>query len=136
MGHHLLTVVIAILGGLLVLWLLLIGALFVLGRREGRQLDLREAARLVPDVLRLLRDLAGDSTLPRGVRLRLFLLLGYLLMPLDLVPDFLPVVGYADDVVVVVLALRSVVRAAGPDALERHWRGTPEGLLTVRRLVS
>jgi uncharacterized membrane protein YkvA (DUF1232 family) len=125
-----------VIGGLLVLWLLLVGGLYVLGRREGRRIDVREAVRLVPDVLRLLRGLAADPSLPRGVRLRLALLLGYLLFPLDLVPDFIPVVGYADDVVVVVLALRSVVRAAGPEALDRHWRGTPEGLRAVRRLVS
>jgi uncharacterized membrane protein YkvA (DUF1232 family) len=51
------------------------------------------------------------------------------------VPDVIPVVGYADDVVVVALALRSVVRAAGPEALVRHWPGTPEGLAVVRRLA-
>lgn len=132
MGHLLLEV----LAGLAVLWLLLLGALCLLGRREGRRLDLRAAARLVPDVLRLLRRLATDPALPRGVRVRLVLLIGYLLLPFDLVPDFVPVVGYADDVLVVVLALRSVVRAAGPEALERHWPGTPEGLLAVKRLVS
>jgi uncharacterized membrane protein YkvA (DUF1232 family) len=133
MSWHLLVVLVA---GLAVLWLSLVAGLYVLGRREGQRVDLREAVRLVPDVLRLLRDLARDRTLPRGVRVRLVLLLGYLLLPVDLVPDFIPVIGYADDVVVVVLALRSVVRAAGPEALERHWGGTPEGLRTVRRLVS
>jgi uncharacterized membrane protein YkvA (DUF1232 family) len=133
MSWHLLVVA---LGALLLMWLVLVGCLYVVGRREGERVNLREALRLVPDVLRLLRALAGDRTLPRGVRLRLVLLLGYLLLPIDLVPDFIPVVGYADDVVVVVLALRAVVRAAGPESLERHWTGTPEGLRTVRRLVS
>lgn len=50
-------------------------------------------------------------------------------------PDFIPVVGYADDAVVVVLALRSVVRAAGPEALDRHWPGTTDGLTTLKRLA-
>ena len=81
------------------------------------------------------RGLATDPDVPRGVRVRMGLLVGYLLMPIDLVPDFVPVVGYADDAIVVVWALRSVVRAAGPDALDRHWSGTPAGLRAVKRLA-
>ncbi|WP_327434808.1 YkvA family protein [Streptomyces sp. NBC_01236] len=53
----------------------------------------------------------------------------------DLVPDFIPVLGYADDAIVVAAVLRSVVRHAGPDALARHWPGTPDGLAAVRRLA-
>ena len=72
----------------------------------------------------------------RGVwRLRLWLLLGYLAMPFDLVPDVVPVLGWADDVVVVALVLRSVVRRAGAGALERHWTGTSAGLAAVRSLA-
>ena len=56
-------------------------------------------------------------------------------MPIDLIPDFIPVVGYADDVLIVVIALRSVVRHAGVEALERDWSGTTEGLRVVRRLA-
>lgn len=56
-------------------------------------------------------------------------------MPFDLVPDFIPVVGYADDAIIVAFALRSVVRKAGPEALSRHWPGTPEGLTAVQRLA-
>jgi uncharacterized membrane protein YkvA (DUF1232 family) len=81
------------------------------------------------------RRLAADPVLPRGVRVRLWLLLAYLLSPIDLVPDVLPVIGWADDAVVVALVLRSVVRRAGGDALDRHWPGTPDGLTAVRRLV-
>jgi uncharacterized membrane protein YkvA (DUF1232 family) len=91
---------------------------------------------LLPDVVRLVRRLAADRGLPRGVRVRLGLLLVYLLSPIDLVPDFLPVIGYADDVVVVAWALRAVVRRAGPEALERHWPGTPAGLAVVTRLTA
>jgi uncharacterized membrane protein YkvA (DUF1232 family) len=99
------------------------------------EIRLREILRLLPDVLRLLRRLAGDSTLPRGVRVRLWLLLAYLALPIDLVPDFIPVLGYADDAIVVALVLRSVIRRAGPDAMDRHWPGTPEGLTALRRLA-
>lgn len=121
----------AVAAGLVLVWVLLVLALWL--ARPG-ELTAREALRVLPDLVRLLRRLAGDRSLPRGVRVRLWLLLGYLVMPVDLVPDVIPVVGYADDVVVVALALRSVVRAAGPEALERHWPGTPEGLAVVRGL--
>lgn len=120
-----------IVGGLAILWLLMLALLW---HAKPDDVTLRIAVRLVPDLLRLLKRLAADKTLPRGVRIRLVLLLGYLAMPIDLVPDFIPVLGYADDVVVVAIVLRSVVRAAGPEALERHWPGTPEGLRVVRTL--
>jgi len=122
----------AVIGGLLLLWLLLV---LLLWRARPDELGAREALRLLPDVVRLVRRLAADRSLPRGVRVRLWALLVYLLSPLDLVPDFLPVIGYADDVVVVAWALRSVVRRAGPEALARHWPGQPAGLAVVSRLA-
>ena len=125
-------VLVAVLGGLLVLWLLLV---LLLWRARPDELGAREALRLIPDVVRLVRRLAADRTLPRGVRIRLWALLAYLLSPIDVVPDFLPVIGYADDVVVVAWALRSVVRRAGAGALERHWPGSPAGLAVVSRLA-
>ena len=126
------TWVIAVGGGLLLVWLALVAALW-LGRPDD--VRVRDALRLLPDLVRLLRRLAADPSLPRGVRIRLWLLLGYLALPLDLVPDFIPVIGYADDAVIVALALRSVTRHAGAEALSRHWPGTPEGLAAVRRLA-
>ena len=127
-------VALAAAGGLVVLWAVLVGVLWLLGRGHD-PVTLRDAVRLLPDVLRLVRRLAADPDLPRGVRVRLWLLLAYLLSPVDLVPDVVPVVGYADDAVVVALVLRSVVRAAGPEALERHWPGTAAGLVALRRLT-
>jgi uncharacterized membrane protein YkvA (DUF1232 family) len=109
--------------------------LSVLALWRPRGVDLAEAKRLVPDIVRLARTLGSDRSVPRGVRRRLALLLVYLASPLDVVPDFFPVLGYADDLIVVALVLRSVVRRAGPDALVRHWRGSPTGLALVRRLV-
>ena len=124
-----------VLAGLVLGWLILVAALYLAGRRSAEPARLRDGVRLLPDVLRLVRRLAGDSSLPRGVRWRLAFLLAYLVLPVDLVPDFIPVAGYADDVLLVVWVLRSVVRAAGPEALDRHWPGTPDGLEVVRRLV-
>jgi uncharacterized membrane protein YkvA (DUF1232 family) len=113
-------------------WLLLL-ALLVLFR--PRELSVAETKRLVPDTARLLRDLAKDATMPAAIRRRLSMALLYLALPIDLVPDFIPIIGYADDVIVVGIVLRSVIRRAGSDALERHWRGTPDGLALVKRLA-
>ena len=121
-----------VVAGLLLLWLILLALLW---RARTDELTTRGALRLLPDVVRLVRRLAADGSLPRGVRVRLWLLLGYLLSPIDLVPDVIPVIGYADDVVVVAWALRSVVRRSGADALVRHWPGEPAGLALVSRLA-
>ncbi|HKV20084.1 MAG TPA: DUF1232 domain-containing protein [Mycobacterium sp.] len=120
-----------IAGGLVLIWLGLIVALWL---SKPDDVGLQEALRLLPDVIRLLKRLAGDRTLPSGVRIRLVLLLAYLALPIDLIPDFVPVLGYADDAVIVVIVLRSTARRAGVDALTRHWPGTPEGLRALRRL--
>ena len=122
----------AVAGGLLLLWCVLLAVLWWV-RPDGTSTT--AALRLLPDLVRLLRRLAADRSLPRGVRVRLWLLLAYLFVPIDLIPDFVPVLGYADDVVVVALALRGVVRRAGAGALARHWPGDAAGLAVVSRLA-
>ncbi|GLY50494.1 DUF1232 domain-containing protein [Lentzea sp. NBRC 102530] len=117
---------------LLVTWLVLVIALLVVRPRGGL---LREALRLLPDVLRLVRRLAGDGTLPRGVRVRLWLLMVYLALPIDLIPDFIPVLGYTDDAIIVTAVLRGVVRRAGIAAVRAHWPGTDDGFAAVARLA-
>jgi uncharacterized membrane protein YkvA (DUF1232 family) len=112
-------------------WVALVIALLV-ARPEGSLLA--QALRLLPDVLRLLWRLAGDRSLPRGLRIRLWLLLGYLAIPIDLVPDFVPVLGYADDAIIVIAILRSVVRRAGLKPIRWYWPGTEDGLAAVLRL--
>ena len=127
-----LDIVIALAAGLVLVWAaLLVGLLLI--KPQGSLL--REAARLLPDLLRLLPRLARDSSLPRGVRIRLWLLLAYLAVPIDLVPDFIPVLGYADDAIIVAATLRSVVRRAGSEPVARHWPGSPDGLAALRRLT-
>ena len=128
-------VALAVLGGLALVWCALLAVLWIQQRRMGRSLDWREALRLVPDVVRLLRALIRDGTVPRSVRWSLIGLLGYLLLPIDLIPDVIPVLGIADDVIVVALVLRFAIRRSGTDAIRRHWSGTPEGLAGVLALA-
>ena len=125
-------IIVGVLAALLTLWFALI---LLLWKAKPDEMSVHEGARLLPDVLRLVRRLNADRSLPFGVRLRLWLLIGYLLLPFDLVPDFVPVLGYADDVVAVLLVLRSVVRRAGHEVLARHWPGTDDGLAVVYRLA-
>ena len=105
-------------------WLALVIALLI-ARPKGNVL--REALRILPDLIRLLKDLATDPTQPRGVRVRLALLMIYLAIPIDLIPDFIPVLGYADDAIIVVAVLRGVVRRVGVKPLHAKWRGTADG---------
>ena len=123
---------IAVAIGLVIVWIALLIALAVI---RPEDLSVTDALRLLPDTVVLLRRLAADPQLARGVRVRLLLLLAYLILPIDLVPDFIPVLGYADDPIIVAAALRSVVRRAGPGAIDKHWPGTPEALNAVRRLA-
>jgi uncharacterized membrane protein YkvA (DUF1232 family) len=123
---------IGIAAALLLAWLALMVVLLVARPRGGL---LREALRLLPDVLRVVRRLAADKTLPRGVRIRLALLLAYLAIPIDPIPDFIPVLGYADDAIIVTAVLRGVVRRAGLDAVRAHWPGTDDGFAAVVRIT-
>lgn len=128
-----LRIVVGALAGLLLAWLVLLLTLLVARPKGGM---LKEALRLLPDVIRLLHRLATDRSLPQGVRIRLGLLFAYLAFPLDLIPDFIPVLGYADDAIIVAAVLRSVVRRVGLEPLRAHWPGTPDGLAAVVRLAS
>ncbi|MDX3659196.1 YkvA family protein [Streptomyces sp. ID05-26A] len=123
---------IGVAAALLLTWVVLLVALVVVRPRGNL---LREALRLLPDVLRLVRRLAADRSLPRGVRVRLWLLMVYLAVPIDLIPDFIPVLGYADDAIIVTAVLRGVVRRAGIDAVRAHWPGTDDGFAAVVRLT-
>lgn len=108
----------------------------VLWKASPDAITIRDAVRLVPDLARLVRRLAKDPTMPRRLRIRLWLLLAYLVSPIDLVPDVIPVIGFADDVIIVILVLRSVLRIAGREAIVQHWTGSPENLKIVLGLLT
>ncbi len=124
--------VIGVAAALVLTWIVLVVALAIVRPRGGL---LREAMRILPDVLRLVRRLAADKTLPTGVRVRLGLLMAYLALPFDLIPDFIPVLGYADDAIIVAVVLRSVVRRAGIAAVRAHWPGSDDGFEALCRLT-
>jgi uncharacterized membrane protein YkvA (DUF1232 family) len=96
---------------------------------------LGEMPRVLPDTIRLVRRLAVDRNIPRRARLPVWVLLAYLACPIDLVPDFIPVIGYADDAILTALVLRRLVRYAGPATVADQWPGTPEGLTALRRML-
>lgn len=119
--------------GLSTLWLLLLISLW---RLTPNRTSLQEATRILPDVLRLIHRLQRDRSIAIGIRIRLWLLIAYLALPIDLVPDFIPVLGYADDAILIVAVLRSVIRGAGEEAIERHWPGSPSGLHALNSILN
>jgi uncharacterized membrane protein YkvA (DUF1232 family) len=119
------------LAGLALLYAAFILALAVAGRKT----DARAWAGFIPDCIVLFKRLIGDPGVPRSRKLLLGVLLGYLAMPFDLVPDFIPVAGQLDDAIVVGLVLRSVLRAAGDAPIRRHWPGPEPGLRLIMRLA-
>ena len=123
-----LVVVLAILG----VWLVLVAILWF--HRPSRDLAI-PAIRLVPDLVRLVRALLADATVPRRVKVALGGLLLYLVSPIDLVPEAVPIIGSVDDLIVAALVLRWVGRQLGVERLRSTWRGSPESFDLLRRLL-
>jgi uncharacterized membrane protein YkvA (DUF1232 family) len=110
----------------------LVAALFAAGRRS----DAVAIARLIPDCVVLVQRLARDRRVPRGRRWLLGALLVYLVNPIDLVPDFIPVAGQLEDAVLVLWCLRGVLRSAGPAVVAQHWPGPDRTLALVTRAAA
>lgn len=122
---------VSIVSAIAVIWLILAVAFWAM---KPDELTVQEVMRLLPDLLRMLKRLAVDPDMPLRIRLGLWLLLAFVASPIDVIPDLIPVIGFADDVIVTALVLRWIARTAGPEALARHWPGTPHGLAVVRQL--
>jgi uncharacterized membrane protein YkvA (DUF1232 family) len=116
---------------LLAVWLVV--ALVILIKRPDRA-HIAAALRLPREVLHLTANLLRDETLPRGVRVRLWLLAAYLASPVDLIPDILPLIGYCDDIVVTALVLRSTFHRVGYERFAAAWDGDAEGFAAITRL--
>jgi len=125
-------IVFAVVGGLVLAWVGLV-ALLVFARPDGTTVS--DAVRIGAETVRLVLRLARDRSVPRRARVILWLLALYLLMPIDLVPDFIPVLGFADDTVIVAVVLRWAVRHAGVEAVRRNWPGTDDGFAVLCRIT-
>ena len=112
-------------------YLVAVAGLVVAGRRS----DARALAGFVPDCVVLFRRLLADPRVPRRRKLLLGALIGYLAMPFDLVPDFIPVAGQLDDAILVAIVLRSVLRGSGRDVLREHWPGPDSSLRLLGRMA-
>ena len=122
----------AVVAGLIALWLALLGLLWVMRPRDVRA---RELVRVIPDVVRFLRATITDPTVPIDARLVLVGLVAWILSPVDLIPEFVPVLGPLDDVVVAVVAMRYVRWRLGIDGIRRRWPGTDDGLALLTRII-
>lgn len=127
-----LSLILGIVVGIVLLWALIL-VLLLLFRPEG--VPLRELIRVVPDVMRLLGSIIGDRSTPLDVRAVLVLLLVWIISPIDLIPEFIPVLGPLDDVVVAAVALRYARRRLGIGGLRRRWAGSDEGFALLVRMV-
>ena len=112
-------------------YLAFVAILLVAGRRDAA----RALAGFIPDCLVLLRRLLADERVPRRRKALLVALVGYLAMPIDLIPDFIPVAGQLDDAIIAGLALRYALRSGGPELLREHWPGGESSLAVVLRLA-
>jgi len=102
----------------------------------GRRTDARALATFIPDCIVLVSRLARDARVPRRRKLLLFLLVGYLALPLDLVPDFVPIAGQLDDAIIVALVLRAFVRSGDRDLIRELWPGPERSLALILRLAA
>ena len=120
------------LGATIALWSLLVVALLALGRRR----DAREVARFIPDCIVLFKRLLQDPRVPRRAKLAVALLIPYLALPFDLIPDFIPIAGQLDDAILVAAVVAYVTRRAGRELVEELWPGSKRGLQVVLALTN
>ena len=118
-------------GAIVLLYAAFVVALLLLGRRD----DARAWGGFVPDCLVLFKRLLGDDRVSRGRKALLVGVVGYLALPFDLVPDFIPVAGQLDDAIVVALALRLLLRGSGHALATEHWPGPQRSLAVILRLA-
>lgn len=111
------------------LWAAVVAILVVAGRRD----DARALATFIPDCVVLVSRLLRDDRVPRRRKVLLAGLVGYLALPFDLVPDFVPVAGQLDDVLVVAFVLRRFLRSGGEELVREHWPGPERSLQLVLR---
>ncbi|MGH2594994.1 MAG: YkvA family protein [Actinomycetota bacterium] len=112
-------------------WLAAILALVVLGRRSAA----RELATVIPNLIVLFGGLLRDPSVSRGSKLWLWFAIVWLVSPIDLIPEFIPVIGPLDDAIIAALVLRHVVRRTDARVLTEHWHGDPATLAKILRIA-
>jgi uncharacterized membrane protein YkvA (DUF1232 family) len=110
-------------------WLLAVIVLVLVGRRSHA----RELAVLLPNLVFLFRGLLRDPRVSRGSKGWIWFALVWFLSPIDLIPEFIPVAGPLDDVIVAGLVLRHVLRRMDREVVEAHWSGEPSTLDAILR---
>jgi uncharacterized membrane protein YkvA (DUF1232 family) len=115
-------------GVVALLYAIVVLALLVAGRKSAA----REVAMLLPNLAILFKGLIQDPRVPRGSKVLLLIGTAWIASPIDLIPEFIPFLGPLDDAVVAALILRRLVKTAGREVVEEHWRGDPA---TIARLL-
>jgi uncharacterized membrane protein YkvA (DUF1232 family) len=118
-------------GVALALYALFVVVLVLAARREAA----RAVGGFIPDCVVLIRRLLTDGRVARRHKLLLGTLVGYLVSPIDIIPDFIPVAGQLDDAILVALALRVVLRNGARGLVHEHWPGPPASLAVILRLA-
>jgi uncharacterized membrane protein YkvA (DUF1232 family) len=108
-------------------WLAAIAGLAIAGRRSAA----RELATLLPNLVVLFRGLLRDPRVSRGSKALVWFAIVWVVSPIDLIPEFIPIAGPLDDAIVAALVLRHVLRRSGPDVVAEHWRGDPATLSLI-----
>jgi uncharacterized membrane protein YkvA (DUF1232 family) len=120
---------------ILVIALALYGALVLTLVIAGRGADARALVRLVPDCVVLFKRLLTDPRVDWWRKVLLVGVIAYVASPIDIVPDFVPIAGQLDDAILVVIAIRVLLRGSGPRLLSEHWPGPARSLEFIRRLA-
>ncbi len=103
---------------------------------RSRQEMLKEAVLLVPNLAKLLYRLLRDKRVPRKRRLAMTLVGAYIASPIDIIPDFVPVLGSVDDLLVLAFAIDYLLQASPPEVIEEWWDGSEDGLELVRGIAA
>ena len=114
--------------------LLIYGAFVLVLLVAGRRTDARALAGFIPDCIVLFKRLLRDPRVPRRAKVAIALLVPYLALPFDLIPDFIPVAGQVDDAILVAAVIAYVARSAGPEVIEELWPGSKRALDLVLAL--
>ena len=104
-------------------------------RGRPSQTEMREYLLLAPRFVQLLWRLTRDPRVPARSKATLLLLGGYLALPFDIIPDFIPVAGQMDDLMVIAFALDQMINRVPPEVVREHWDGDGDVLEIVKEIL-